>query len=142
MTAGGMIIITGGVKLAAHYTGLDYTHLLHSKYYWIGVFAFSLGIAILAHFWHLLYPKFVKKIDEADKVRKTRGNCYYYIDAATGIEEGPVSVPQIKNLISSGEMTPRTLVRKARAPKTDLRPAKQFREITEIGRQYGEASHD
>ncbi len=140
LTAGGMIIVTGAIKLAGRYTGIDLTHLLRNKYYWIGIFLFSLGVSIIAHFWHRLYPKFVKRIDEADTVRRSRGNCYYYIEAETGIEEGPVTIPQIKSLVASGRITPRTLVRKARSSKTDLRPAKHFRDITEIGRQYGEKS--
>ena len=140
MTLGGMIIVTGAIKLLAHYTPTDFTYLLQNKYYWGGLFVISLGFSIGAHFWHRLYPKFVKRIDDADTIRRARGNCYYYIDAGTGSEEGPVNVSQVKELIQSGVITPRTLVRKARSPKTDLRPAKQFREITDIGRQYGEKS--
>ncbi len=140
MTLGGMIIVTGAIKLLARYAGLDFTWLLRNKYYWAGLFVFSLGFAICAHFWHRFYPKFIKRIDDADTIRRARGNCYYYVDAATGHEEGPVEISKVKDLIQSGAITPRTLVRKARSPKSDLRPAKQFREITDLGRQYGEKS--
>ena len=139
MTVSGMIIVTGGIKLLAKYSGRDYSFILNNKFYWIGLFAGCLGLSILAHYWHIVYPKFVKRVDEADTVRRTRGNCYYYIDPATGIEEGPLGISQLRPLIAAGTITPRTLVRKALSPKSDLRPAKHFRDITELGRQYGES---
>lgn len=140
MTVGGMIIITGTVKLLGQYTGLDLTHHLQNKYYWGGIFLFCLAGSIAAHFWHIFYPRFVKRIDDADTIRRSHGNCYYYVDEGSGLEEGPVTIPEIRQLIGNGTITPRTLVRKARSSKDDVRPAKQFRELTEIGRQFGEAT--
>ncbi len=139
MTFGGMIIVTGSVKLLAHYGGLDYTHVLQNKYYWIGLFAFCLIGSIAAHFMPILYPKFVHKIDEADAIRRNKGQAYYYVDASTGIEEGPIGLSEVRSLIAGGQITPRTLVRKASSSKDSLRPAKSFREITELGRQQSQS---